>query len=816
MAKPEPSTNSTISEINADAEKYTAIFNPDCPIESEGDDFLSRKDFSKHLADALCNWIDKESLVVALNGPWGSGKTSVINLVVKLINDEKIKNDQSTRWYTKVKNWLQKLCKISNEEKKQGSFEFPTIVHFNPWAFSEEGNIQKHFFDQIAKELEIKNESRNDKKIAKEIRYYASFLDLVSPDTKLNQSWIKKLAYIGSIGILGSQIYTYFEFVRNNLNYILPILGLFFLTIIFSKSLLHKVANIFEIRSDYRTKSLSEVKGELQQNLSVRGKKLLVIVDDIDRLDKSEIQQIFKLVRVNANFPNTIYLLAFDREVIEKYLDEPVGISGKDYLGKIIQVRFDIPHVHPAKILKFLSEELDRIIGKLPKSVSDYYNSANSYKDDIFNPGLNDFFKNVRDVRRFANSLEFNISKLHKADAMEVNPIDFIAIEALRVFAPQLYNSLKINKRLLTQYQASYASEQKKEANKKEKENTFYQMLKDGNQNSDSIKILLKRLFPQIESLLESGNFGYGEQMQAEWRTNLRVCTSKNFDSYFTLNPGGNEDGISQHELNKIISSAHTTQDFESNLREFITSERIQDILERMLDLKTARNNSLTNYKKNVIQALFNISDDLPKEPVIMNSFGLNSLLVGIVIELLTQNEDPHENYEIIKAALISSKGFIGAIKTISNLLPSEKKKRLYQLNFSPQDNENLINLGLEKISNYDREQLIEHDDLLYILYRWKKWDEEKSWQDFLRWAEEDKMRYVRLITRLIDGSYDFPSEEVDNLDNKLYSFKCVRELLNPDGVKLKLEELKSDASFYSEHRDFFDKALENLDGKSN
>jgi len=61
------------------------MFIYDKPIETEKDDFLGRKRFSQHLGKALLDWKEKESLVIAIYGEWGSGKSSVINLASESI-----------------------------------------------------------------------------------------------------------------------------------------------------------------------------------------------------------------------------------------------------------------------------------------------------------------------------------------------------------------------------------------------------------------------------------------------------------------------------------------------------------------------------------------------------------------------------------------------------------------------------------------------------------------------------------------------------------------------------------------------------------
>jgi predicted KAP-like P-loop ATPase len=801
MAYPEPPTNPNGSENTTEEQKYKYEFRGDSPIELESDDFLSRTDFSRHLAEALSGWKGEESLVLALNGPWGSGKTSLINLTVKSICDKKERSNKNSRWYNKVITLFQRFFKNA---KVKESFELPTIIHFNPWVYSEEGNIQKHFFDQIAKELELKNDTVQDKKIAKRMRYYSSILELVSPGKQLSQLWVMKLVKIVFFAALGSLYYTYFEsFSQIAIYVIIGLIVLYVLLIVF-KSYLYKFASFFESRSEYQSKTLSELKKELQEELRVRGKKLLIIIDDIDRLDVDEIRPLLKLVRSNANFPNTIYLLIFDREVVEKYLQEKIGVQGKDYLGKIVQVRFDIPHVNSSKILTYLDKELDRIIKQLPQSATVYFTSDGIRWQAIINSGFKDFFKNIRDVKRFANSLEFNISKMHQGGVMEVNPIDFIAIEAIRIFLPGLYSFIKNNKDILTQNHESHPLGRIKEDDQKDIDKILLPIIPE---NSPKIKSLLSYLFPQIGSFLGT-DYSYSDGFRIEWNKNLRVCSVNNFDCYFTLIPGGADDEISQFTLQNILTSSGSLKDFESILQKYLKQKKIDKLLFKLHERALDKNNLLTDNRENVIKAMLNIADYLPKEKVISYIYGLDSLLVGIIYELLGQNEIPHENYQVFKNAAESSKGCIGIIKTISSLLPSENEIRVPQLNFSEEDVRGLRELGVTKISKYDWDKLMVHDDLLYILYRWKEWDINNGLKDFLAWAEEDKMRYVRLITRLISASFDFPLEEVAILYNNLVSFKCIRELLNPDEVKSKLEELKSDDSFYSEHRDFFDKAL--------
>ena len=64
------------------------------------------------------------------------------------------------------------------------------------------------------------------------------------------------------------------------------------------------------------TVDLEELKGRVEAIITQAGKRVVVLMDDIDRLDKNEIQTVFRLVKLVADFQNTAYVLAFDAEMV--------------------------------------------------------------------------------------------------------------------------------------------------------------------------------------------------------------------------------------------------------------------------------------------------------------------------------------------------------------------------------------------------------------------------------------------------------------------------------------------------------------------
>ncbi|WP_061286956.1 P-loop NTPase fold protein [Leptospira interrogans] len=186
------------------------------------------------------------------------------------------------------------------------------------------------------------------------------------------------------------------------------------------------ISDYFEIESKLNDKSNATLKSEISLLLSRREAKLLIIVDNLDRLTGEEIRKMFAVIRANSDFPNVIFLLAFNRAAIEKSLEGENGISSREFLEKIVQVSFEIPTLR-----RILLTEIESLISNYPKIKNRFFGENNANWANVYYSGFEELFTSLRNIRRYMNNFCFNFTHLLNEDILEVNPIDLIALEAI-------------------------------------------------------------------------------------------------------------------------------------------------------------------------------------------------------------------------------------------------------------------------------------------------------------------------------------------------------------------------------------------------
>ncbi|MFP1708118.1 P-loop NTPase fold protein, partial [Gardnerella swidsinskii] len=359
----------------------------DKPIEKADEDLLGRSVFAKQFGRSICEYDSKDGLVIGLYGKWGSGKTSIINMAISEIpvDENESQKVEKERWYSRVYKRIKKIF-TSQKTKEEDQCHYPIIIKFSPWNYSDKNNLISLFFYELKNKLGVARGEENKGKIGKAIGQYSDIIDVLS-----------------FIPVAGPAI--------------APILK----TI--SKS---KGAKLMQAPSLY------EAKEKLCEALEDFNHKIIVFIDDIDRLTTPQIKDIFQLVKQVGDFPNIIYVLTMDREIVCNALSEYHNIDGDEYLKKIVQVSFEIPEIDKSLLPEILKSRLNKIVYK--NDCEEEFEN-NDYFEKVLENCVNPYIKNIRDTNRLLNSFQFKYTALWK----ETSFVDLLAITAIEIFEPKLY-----------------------------------------------------------------------------------------------------------------------------------------------------------------------------------------------------------------------------------------------------------------------------------------------------------------------------------------------------------------------------------------
>lgn len=347
------------------------------------------------------------------------------------------------------------------------------VIRFNPWNRIESINLISEYFEIIKENI--------DKNL-----------------TKMHFSGAKRIA-------ISRVIDAYAESLNGK-----------------KRARLHLLSRIISRGSKRQLGSIDEKKKKVSCILKKYDIKILVIIDDIDRLSNAQIRSIFQLVATIADFPNVNYLLSYERSVVEKALSSIQGSNGAEYLEKIIQIPIRTPEINREKIFDIL---IDRLNSLSKYTTTEQEASEVADRAKVLRYCLFPYIKTIRDLNRYSNILNFELASSRD----KVSPVDIAAISAISTFEPNLIKWIVNNKALLCGgVNSSYAlnSTNVRDGYKAEIE----KILRNKNSDSDNIVMGLSILFP---SFGQTVNRSHSTASTEFLRMHKMIAHTEIFDAYF-------------------------------------------------------------------------------------------------------------------------------------------------------------------------------------------------------------------------------------------------------------------------------------------
>lgn len=188
-------------------------------------------------------------------------------------------------------------------------------------------------------------------------------------------------------------------------------------------------------------KNLDQLKKNVEKGLKHIDKPILVIIDDIDRLEKEELFEVLRLIRNTGNFPRLIYIVAYDEKYVTQQLKHKGIYDGKLFLEKIFPAQVALPKVDLSEVYIEFKHQLRTMVKKSCQ--------INSCFDKLQTDEINNIKRALYSFRRakhFARQLSMSAKFLSETLGQNGFSLrDLLFVELLHYLSPSLYDILTNN-----------------------------------------------------------------------------------------------------------------------------------------------------------------------------------------------------------------------------------------------------------------------------------------------------------------------------------------------------------------------------------
>ena len=190
-------------------------------------------------------------------------------------------------------------------------------------------------------------------------------------------------------------------------------------------------------------KSLFERKVSLSEKLSKLQEKVVILIDDIDRLERGEVFEVLRLIRNTADLKNTLFIVAYDKDYVVKVLEEKNISEASEYLEKIFPIELSLPKAESEDLWSVFIQDMSQQ-NNLNTPIENYiersFNKINDGKK-IFLKVL----RSYRKVRRFSRLLTVQIDHLQNNFTNEISLYDLLWLDLIQIYDKKIYNLLYSN-----------------------------------------------------------------------------------------------------------------------------------------------------------------------------------------------------------------------------------------------------------------------------------------------------------------------------------------------------------------------------------
>lgn len=704
----------------------------DKPISSEKDDILGFAPFADALAMSLTEMAPEEGIVISVEGAWGTGKTSAIELterrlIIRELAREKsvsIEEIETCEWSLLQEDWTRR-----RDTRRMH------IIRFNPWNFSGQDNLVRAFFTEVGSIIG----HPPDGPVANAIKKITDYLPTIGT-----------VAGVGGSLLMGG----------------LPAAGVGATA---GKALAEGAQRLFGV-----SQSLEAAKRELGEALRDSGKRIVVIIDDLDRLMLTEMRAMFSLVKSLGDLPNLLYVLSFDRRVVSTVLKAGSEPIEPEFLEKIVQVQLKLPPPWRSEIRALFFRKIDEVIGDVVPNDQSRWQRA-------FLEAIEPYIQTPRDVARFKNTLQVVWPNV----AGDVDLTDLVILTTIQLFEPSVYQSVFENIEELAGENASY-----------EDDKVFAsRFVPTSATNAEAAKEALAHLFPKLAKGWD--RHSWDGTVYLKKREQRRLCTAEYYRNYFLF--GRDPDLVSRAGIESILRAENPSSGILqmigrlSALKSRKGRSRVAEFLNQMLEAVFAS----PFLSDDVVVALLDASDDLIKRRDLVWDFFASDNLerLNSILTLGLDPLSPEERVKRIEKIVGHPNGLTLAALVVDRLagrhgMHGDESRHEGENYLSLEKTEEAVLKMLQRIRGLAtaRAFFTSLPRPIIIIWIWKRWGGEDEIRAWLSSELESDDSIIELAKCLPDTSYSSSAEG----QKEIRSFKATsyEKIMDVEYFKKRLDEV--------------------------
>lgn len=324
----------------------------DMPCTSEEEDLLEISKYVKGLGKFIREC--QTPMSIAIQGDWGTGKTSTLNLLKKNLEADKDTNG--------IK-----------------------CVFFNTWQYS-----QFNMEDSL----------------------YVSFVHNLVKQCGGNDEILKTVAGFGKLAFFKAIDW---KFGTNA----------------------SEILDGFEKAKKDQMESVSKLQEDFAELVKKTGKRLVIFIDDLDRLNPEVAVELLEIIKLFVNVENSIFVLAIDYEVVVKGVRKKYGESlseekCRNFFDKIIQLPFKMPveRYNLTELVRKAVQEQTHMTDEGVNIVAEFISDVMGTNPRTFKRLVNAFF--------LINSVN-EIGEEAESKTKEINDVLMFCSLCIQMCLPKLY-----------------------------------------------------------------------------------------------------------------------------------------------------------------------------------------------------------------------------------------------------------------------------------------------------------------------------------------------------------------------------------------